>query len=95
MSKIQYRTELGMVSQILSITMEHGRNGALISHISRAANLSHGVAVEKCQKLMGFGLIESINNKGSFYYSITEKGIQFFQEMQKFINTVQELKIRC
>ncbi len=95
MSKMQYRTELSMVSEILSITMEHGRNGALISHIARAANLSHGVAVEKCQKLISFGLMESISNKGSYYYSITEKGIQFFQEMQKFINTAQELKIRC
>ncbi len=91
---MQYRTELGVVSQILSITMDHGRNGVLISHIARAANLSHGVTVEKCQKLIGFGLIESINNKGSFYYTVTEKGIHFFQEMQKFINTVQDLKIR-
>ncbi len=95
MSKSQYRTELGIVSQILSITMEYGRNGAIISHIARAANLSHGSTVEKCQKLIGFGLMESISNKHSQYYSITEKGIQFFQEMQKFINFVQELKIRC
>ena len=95
MSKAQYRTELGIVSQILSITMEHGRNGTIISHIARGANLSHGTTVEKCQKLIGFGLMESISNKGSQYYSITGKGIQFFHEMQKFIDVVQELKIRC
>ena len=95
MSKMQYRTELGIISEILTITMEHGRNGAIISHIARAANLSHGTTVEKCQKLIGFGLIESISDKGSQYYTITEKGIQFYHEMQKFIDVVQELKIRC
>ncbi|MEO9276377.1 MAG: winged helix-turn-helix domain-containing protein [Nitrososphaera sp.] len=95
MSRAQYRTEIGIVSQILSITMEHGRSGTIISHIARAANLSHGVTVEKCQKLIGFGLIESINNRRNQHYSITEKGIQFYHEMQKFIDVVQELKIRC
>lgn len=95
MSKSQYRTDLGIVSQILSITMERGRNGLIISHIARAANLSHGATVEKCQKLIGFGLLEPIKNKDAQYYSITEKGIQFFHEMQKFIDFIQELKIRC
>lgn len=95
MSRVQYRSEISIVAQILSATMEYGRNGTLISHIARASNVSHGVAVEKCQKLIGFGLMESINNRGSFYYFITEKGIQFFHEMQKFISTIQDLKIRC
>lgn len=94
MSKQQYRSELGIISDVLQVTMDSGRNGAIISTISRGANLSHYTAVEKCQKLVGFGLIETANNEKNHSYTITEKGIQFFQEMRKFIEIVEQVKIR-
>ena len=94
MLKQQYRTELGIISDILGVTMDSGRDGTIISSIARRANLSHYTAVEKCQKLTDLGLIESASNDRSRTFVITEKGIQFFQHMQKFLNIIQEIKIR-
>ena len=94
MSKQQYRSEMGIISDVLGVVMDCGKQGEIISSIARSANLSHYVALEKCQKLVGFGLMESISNNRNRTFIITEKGIQFFHEMQKFIEMVQSVKIR-
>lgn len=74
--------------------MEYGMEGTIISSIARKANLSHYTAMDKCQKLINFGLMESREDKKSRHFIITEKGIKFYQEMQKFLQVVQEIKIR-
>lgn len=94
MSKQQYRSEMGIISDILHVTMDCGRQGVVISSIARRANLSHYAAIAKCQKLVGFGLMESVIDKINHIFIITEKGIQFFQKMQKFIEIVQDMKIK-
>ena len=94
MSKQQYRSEMGMISDILQTTMEHGTQGTIISSIARISNLSHYTAVEKCQKLVGFGLMESRKYKRGQIFAITEKGIEFFKELQRFEEYLQALKIR-
>jgi predicted transcriptional regulator len=50
--------------------------------------------MEKCQKLIDFGLLESKIDKKSRSFVITEKGMQFYKEMQKFLEIAQEIKIR-
>ncbi|MHB8602133.1 MAG: winged helix-turn-helix domain-containing protein [Nitrosotalea sp.] len=92
--KQQYRSEVGIISEILQITMDCGMQGTIISSIARRANLSHYTAMEKCQKLIDFGLMESRADKRSRNFTITEKGIKFHQEMQKFLEIAQEIKIR-
>ena len=92
--KQQYRSELGIVSEVLQVTMDCGIQGAIISSIARRANLSHYTAMEKCQKLIDFGLMESRTDKKSRSFVITEKGIRFYHEMQKFLEIAQEIKIR-
>lgn len=92
--KQQYRSELGIISDILSVIMDCGKNGIIISSIARRANLSHYSAIEKCQKLIDLKLIETTSNNKSRIFIVTEKGIQFFQQTQKFLNTIQEIKIR-
>lgn len=94
MSKQQYRSEMGIISDVLGVAMDCGKQGAIISSISRRANLSHYTAIKECKKLVDFGLIESVNDKKNRIFIITEKGIQFFQELQKFIEIVQAVKIR-
>ncbi len=94
MSKPQYRSEMGIISDVLGVVMERGMQGSIISSIARSANLSHYVAVEKCQKLVGFGLLEYVSNDRNHTFIVTGKGIQFFHEMQKFIEMVQSIKIR-
>lgn len=92
--KQQYRSELGIISEILQVTMDSGTQGIIISSIARQANLSHYTAMEKCQKLISFGLMDLRIDKKSRSFVITEKGIQFFHEMQKFLEIAQEIKIR-
>ncbi len=92
--KQQYRSEVGIISEILQVAMEYGIQGTIISSISRRANLSHYTATEKCQKLIDFGLMESKMYDKNRVFVVTEKGIQFFQEMQKFLEIAQEIKIR-
>jgi predicted transcriptional regulator len=92
--KQQYRSELGVVSEVLQVTMDCGIQGAIISSIARRANLSHYTAMEKCQKLIDFGLMEPRIDKKSRSFVVTEKGIQFYHEMQKFLEIAQEIKIR-
>ena len=93
--KQQYRSEVGIISEILQITMDCGIQGAIISSIARRANISHYTAMEKCQKLLDFELLESRIDKKSRSFVITEKGIQFYRQMEKFLEIAQEIKIRC
>jgi len=92
--KQQYRSELGIISDILCVAMDSDRQGTIISSIARRANLSHNAAIEKCQKLVNSGLMENINHKRNRTFAITEKGIHFFQQMQKFLEIAQSIKIR-
>jgi predicted transcriptional regulator len=74
--------------------MDCGMQGIIISSIARRANLSHYTAMEKCQKLIDFGLMEFKVDKRARSFIITEKGIQFYREIQKFLEIAQEIKIR-
>jgi predicted transcriptional regulator len=93
-SKKQYRSEMGIISEILCLTMDSGRGGAIISSIARGANLSHYAVTEKCQKLIDAGMVESTSTNRNHTFVITEKGMQFVQELQKFIEIAQSLKVR-
>jgi predicted transcriptional regulator len=95
MSKQQHRSDLGIISDVLETTMDYGMRGAVISSIARGSNLAHYTAVEKCQRLVELGLMELKNNEKNQTYNITEKGINYFHEMQKFIEVVEQIKIRC
>jgi predicted transcriptional regulator len=94
MSKQQYRSEMGIIADILGVTMDGGIQGVIVSAISRRANLSHYAVLEKCQKLIDAGLVESMKDDRNRLFRITEKGIMFFQEFQRFQNVVQGLNLR-
>jgi len=94
MSKQQYRSEMGIIADILGVTMDGGTQGVIVSAISRRANLSHYAVLEKCQKLIDAGLVESMKDDRNRLFVITEKGIRFFQEFQRFQNIVQTMNLR-
>jgi len=50
--------------------------------------------LEKCQKLIDAGLVESMKAERNRLFKITEKGIRFFQEFQRFQNIVQGMNLR-
>ena len=85
---------MGIIADILGVTMDGGTQGVIVSAISRRANLSHYAVLEKCQKLIDAGLVESMKDNRNRLFTITEKGIRFFQEFQRFQDIVQMMNLR-
>jgi len=85
---------MGIMGDILDVTMEGGREGVIVSAISRKANLSHYAVLDKCEKLITAGLVESAKNERNRVFKITEKGLQFFQEFRRFQNLVEAMNLR-
>jgi len=94
MSKQQYRSEMGIIADILGVTMDGGTQGVIVSAISRRANLSHYAVLDKCQKLIDAGLVDSMKDYRNRLFVITEKGIKFFREFQKFQGLVESMNLR-
>lgn len=94
MSKQQYRSEMGIMGDILNVTMEGGRQGTIVSAISRRANLSHYAVIDKCEKLSTAGLVQTVKTDKNRLYTITEKGIEFVQEFRKFQSVLDALNLR-
>jgi predicted transcriptional regulator len=95
MLKAEYRSEMAIMHDIMSLTAHEGLSGVIISRLTRKANLSHYTLIEKCEGLIEAGLMEMIRDPRNRFYIITEKGIKFFNELTRFQNLVQSLNLRC
>ena len=85
---------MGIMGDILDVTMDGGREGVIVSAISRKANLSHYAVLDKCEKLITAGLVDSVKNNRNRLFMITEKGLQFFQEFRRFQDLVESMNLR-
>ena len=85
---------MGILSDILTVTREEGRNGIIISAISRKANLSHYAAVDKCNKLIKAELMKKTIDERNRLFILTEKGRLFFEELERFQNLMKSLKLK-
>jgi len=94
MSKQQYRSEMGIMGDILDVTMDGGQRGVIVSAISRRANLSHYAVLDKCEKLINAGLMQSERLDRNRLFRITEKGLGFVEEFQKFQNLIESMNLR-
>ena len=94
MSKQQYRSEMGIMGDILDVTMDGGQQGVIVSAISRRANLSHYSVLDKCEKLISAGLMESRRDERNRLFKITEKGLGFIKEFQRFQTIVDSMNLR-
>ncbi|SMH71469.1 winged helix-turn-helix domain-containing protein [Candidatus Nitrosotalea okcheonensis] len=92
--KHQYRTSFGITWDILRACMEAGIDGISVFKISQKANLSHSVVVDNCRRLTNVGIIKTNRIKKKYIFTITEKGIKFFYELEKFHDTIKEINIR-
>ena len=88
------RTQICSLGDILSVIKEGGRDGIIISIISRRANLSHNVALQKCSKLSSAGLIEEKILEQRKAFHITEKGLDFLNEFEKFQILVKPFNLK-
>ena len=82
------------LGDILEGIMEGGREGVIVSAVSRRAKLSHHPTLEKCGKLISAGLVESKIGKRNHIFTITEKGFQFIKEYREFQNLMEPLNLR-
>lgn len=94
MAKQQYRSEIGVISDILGVIIDSGRNGIIISAVSRMANVSYNSVNEKCQKLIDADLVKFTKNGRVCTFFITEKGISFFEQLRRFTDTMRAMNIR-
>ncbi len=90
----QYRSVLGITHEILEACTEAGLDGIMISEISLRANLSYRQVTANCERLTDAAMLRDVRNGRTHVYIITEKGILFFREFQRFQDTVKELNIR-
>ena len=73
-----------IMAQVLDKMQDAGSNGLIISRLTQKANLSHDRLTSLTSNLIGSGLINKIEYDGRNYYVITEKGMIFLSEYQKF-----------
>ena len=85
---------MGIMGDLLDVAMDGGRNGVIVSAISRKANLSHYAVLDKCEKLVEAGLVESVKNDRNRVFMMTEKGVKFFQEFRRFQSIVESMNLR-
>jgi len=82
------------LGDILNVIMEGGREGVIVSVISRKAKLSHYATLEKCGKLIAAGLVETKKTVQTHVFTITEKGLIFVQEYRKFNDLIESVNLR-
>ncbi len=90
----QNRSQMAIIGDILDVTMQGGRKGVIVSSISRKANMSYYAVLDKCERLISAGLVESTKNDRNRVFRITEKGLQFFQEFRRFQSLVESMHLR-
>ncbi len=85
------RTELGQLIQIL----EHlGSSGeTIITSIARHANMSHCLATQNCERLIGSGLIERTVSDTSRKYRLTNEGRSFLNYCRNFEDILGTYKL--
>ncbi len=88
------RSQMRIIGDILDVTMQGGRKGVIVSTISRKANMSYYAVLDKCERLISAGLVESTKNDRNRIFRITEKGLQFFQEFRRFQSLVESMNLR-
>ena len=84
MSKQQYRSEMGIMGDILDVTMDGGQSGVIVSAISRKANLSHYAVLDKCEKLINAGLMQSERRDRNRLFKITGKDLILSRNSKSF-----------
>ena len=81
---MKYRTNMQIMTQVLDKMQDAGTQGLIISRLTQKANLSHDRLISLTENLMGSGLITRFEYDGRNTYVITEKGLIFLSEYQKF-----------
>lgn len=91
MACVKHRSDVAIMGDILMATSEGGRDGVIVSAISRKANLPHCATIEKCERLASAGLIESSRVGRNRVFALTSRGIEFFGHLRAFQGVMEGL----
>ena len=80
----RYRNSTQICCDLLVATKECGREGIKTTALLSRSNLSHGRMHTFLSTLTGSGLINQIKFDGKNTFVITEKGMLFLEEYNKF-----------
>ena len=75
---------MGIMGDILDVTMDGGQSGVIISAISRKANLSHYAVLDKCEKLINAGLMQSERRDRNRLSRLPEKDLILSRNSKSF-----------
>jgi len=81
------RNKFQIICDILFYLQKENK-GVKPTHILYKANLSHTKLKEYLNELEEKELIKTVDEKGKIYYKITDKGLQFVEQIRK----INELK---
>ena len=63
------------MGDILDVTLNGGQQGVIVSAISRRANLSHYAVLDKCDKLVEAGLVETKRDERIVNLALQKKAL--------------------
>ena len=81
---VAYRNSTQIVAELLMTAKDSGQEGVRKNTLIQKSNLSHGRLMNFLNNLTGSGLINEIKHDGKNTFVITEKGVMYLQEYQKF-----------
>ncbi len=90
-----YRGEVSIAESILQIVSQGGTSGVNASRVVTVSGLIYRDTIEKCQKLIDAGLLESWREGRLLLFRITPKGLEFLSELQYFLNLIRLANLRC
>jgi len=81
-----YRTHMKIIGDILSTTRDENESidGASVTYLIRKANVSHVRISKILINLVSQGLLEQVDSKGAFRYTISPSGREFLVAYQTF-----------
>jgi predicted transcriptional regulator len=95
MAKQQYRSEIGILGDILGVIANSGEDGIIISTISRNTNVAYNSVSERCKKLVDANLVRSVKDGRGCTFFITDRWAMFLEQLRKFTDVMKSMNIRC
>ncbi len=89
MGRKKYRSQAGIVYDVLKTVMEYGE--VSITHIMYGANLPFDRTKEVVKSLVNRGLLEGVTVDGKTVYRMTGRGYEALKELEKAKKLLEEL----
>ncbi|ABK78081.1 hypothetical protein CENSYa_1459 [Cenarchaeum symbiosum A] len=80
-----HRTHIRVIGEILDTTQDDAQAGGTnVTHLIRAANISHTRILPILKLLVSQGLLEQVDSRGASRYRLSTSGREFLQAYREF-----------